>query len=389
MKNSLKHRASPQFPKLYKLLQQGRSFKTPEALLEALGPECVELMQERAADWLEKSPPAGAGLPENLVNELVTCAMRCNYGGQGCLDLHAFVGLVAIAGGVSSRCFAVKGGNPQVPNGLLELAKPDHHLQDTTVRRVRRSTAAQTWELMVERTRSPAEAMKGQGSPPEQGELQAEGPFDLVVIAHPLARSCISFEGLAAEALDKVTDSKEALGHETGFRRCVTHFVNGTLKRGYFEKGSVSGSSNLEGPPMAILTVAECSAPFYSIGLQLPVDVCKESEAQKILDTALRGEPSTFKVFAPDVLTESQLDEIFENRSGKVDVLDWYPYPEYSVPQPLTPFLLDGQKSSLFYLNAIEETAGAMEMSMVSARNAANLVLQFVERQRQESKDSF
>lgn len=321
----------------------------------------------------------GGGLAANIVDELVTGGMRCNYGGQGCETLHALVGLVSIAGGFASRCFAVSGGNYQVPQGLLASARPERLLSGVTARSVRRvpNSREKTWEISVE-LEAPGEAMKGAGSPPSKGQLRTEGPFDLVVVAHPLERSCLKFEDLPAES--PVHNDCKCL---RGFQRCVTHFVRGVLRVGYFMQDGVPCA---EAPVMQVLTVAGSCAPFYSIGLQIPVDIKTESDAQKILDGALHGELSTFKVFAPEPLTEVQLDDMFEKREGHVKVLDWYAYPEYRAQQPLAPFVLDAEEdASLLYLNAIEQAASAMEMSAVSARNAANLVVQFVEQRRGDS----
>lgn len=376
LKSLMRHRAAPNFARLYRFLHQGRAFTTPEALLDALGSECRKLTQVSAAEWLVASSRKGGGLTANIVDELVTGGMRCNYGGQGCETLHALVGLVSIAGGFASRCFAVSGGNYQVPQGLVASARPERLLSGVTARSVRRvpNSRERTWEISVE-PGAPGEAMKGAGSPARKGQLHTEGPFDIVVVAHPLERSCLKFEDIHPES--PVNGACRGL---RGFQRCVTHFVRGVLRAGYFMQDGVSCA---EAPVMQVLTVAGSCAPFYSIGLQIPVDVKTESDAQKILDGALNGELSTFKVFAPEPLTEMQLDDIFEKREGHVKVLDWYAYPEYTARQQLASFLLDGEEdASLLYLNAIEQTASAMEMSAVSARNAANLVVQFVEQRR-------
>ena len=51
--------------------------------------------------------------------------------------------------------------------------------------------------------------------------------------------------------------------------------------------------------------------------------------------------------------------------------------------------MLDGDgNGSLLYLNAIELVASAMEMSVISARNAANLVAKFVDVQALQLSDS-
>jgi len=59
----------------------------------------------------------------------------------------------------------------------------------------------------------------------------------------------------------------------------------------------------------------------------------------------------------------------------------FYAYPTYEVPQKLHPFVLD--TDGLFYINAIEQAASAMEMSMISARNVANLIVRWVDARRQ------
>ena len=100
------------------------------------------------------------------MNELVSTGMRCNYGGQGCEDMHAFCGLVSVAGGLASRCFAIKGGNEQLPQGMLSLARPQTLLLHSTAQAVRGDGAA-GWLVDVEAV--PGEAMKGAGSPAPSG----------------------------------------------------------------------------------------------------------------------------------------------------------------------------------------------------------------------------
>eukprot|EP00927_Polykrikos_kofoidii_P049207 TRINITY_DN43302_c0_g1_i1.p1 TRINITY_DN43302_c0_g1~~TRINITY_DN43302_c0_g1_i1.p1 ORF type:complete len:604 (-),score=87.24 TRINITY_DN43302_c0_g1_i1:271-2082(-) len=391
LKQLMNHKDAPRFPALYRLLREGQAFADPRALLTSLGSSCFALTQEQATKWLTLSPPGGGDLPENLVREIVTGGMRSNYGGQGCDDLHGFVGLVSIAGGFASRCFAIRQGNQQVPQGLLASARPDHLLVGSTARVVRRAASdKKAWEVEVDS--GPNEAMKGTGSLPRRGESRVAGPFDVVVVAHPLERSCVRFEGIKkGSSVGDVNASHLSAGsdHAMSFRRCVTHFVRGVLKRSYFAESDDmavrTSTHGPESPPLMILTVAGSTAPFYSIGLQLPVDVETLHEAKTIVDGALDGKVSVFKVFAPDKLSDAQLDEIFETREGTAVVLDWYAYPGYGVPQTFRPFILDGDEGSLFYLNAIEQVASAMEMSAIGARNVANLVVANVERRRRGS----
>jgi prenylcysteine oxidase/farnesylcysteine lyase len=135
----MKAPAAPQFERLYAALQHGEAYPHPRELLAALGPQCEALTRESTASWLSRpAAEGGGGLSKRVVDELVTGGMRSNYGGQGCESLHAFVGLVSIAGGIASRCFAVRGGNVQIPEGLVALAQPDRLLIGSTARAVRR-----------------------------------------------------------------------------------------------------------------------------------------------------------------------------------------------------------------------------------------------------------
>lgn len=52
---------------------------------------------------------------------------------------------------------------------------------------------------------------------------------------------------------------------------------------------------------------------------------------------------------------------------------EWWAYPKYSPPEvSITNFALDN--GGLFYLNAWEDAASALEMAVISAKNAALLV---------------
>jgi prenylcysteine oxidase/farnesylcysteine lyase len=75
-----------------------------------------------------------------------------------------------------------------------------------------------------------------------------------------------------------------------------------------------------------------------------------------------------FKVFSPEPLTDSQLNEIFEE-IHQIDISDWLAYPEYEgVPKSLPSFILS---PNLYHLNGIEWASSAIEMSLISGRNAA------------------
>ena len=279
MKGIMSHKAVPNFERLYREMYEGRAFSRPEQLLDVLGKDCNELTQHSARQWLRDD--AGGGLSKLVIDELITSGMRANYGGQSCDSLHSFVGLVSIAGGVASRCFAVAGGNQQIPQGLMREARPDHLLQPATAHTLRRSDD-NLWTIQVEELTQERETMKGtelQHTPESTKEL---GPFDIVALCHPLERSCMKVQGAVSPALQanfvKMKTEK--------FRRCCTHFVSGRLNSSFF------------GDPvsMEVLTTENCDSGFYSIGLQLPVDVDDATEAQELVDAALDGQMARFKV---------------------------------------------------------------------------------------------
>lgn len=342
----------PDFKKLYTHLQAGGSWATPQELLRTLtvgfGDGCYDLTQKSAMSWFADPTQE---VPTRLAEELAEGGMRSNYGGQGLDQLHGMVGLVSIAGGLASSCFKILGGNVQVPQGAMAAARATH--VEGTARLVKPGAKQCTFEVFYDQ--STGESMKG--SPREGAEdvgKCSKLKADVVLIAHHLARSPLRIEGIA-----EPVEPKLAWGR---MRRCCTHFLHGRLKPGYFglESNDVSP---------AVLTIGG-NTPFYSIGLQMPVDSSKK-ETKDILAGLLRGEKAVFKIFAPTVLTAEQLSQFFEYDSGSLKVTDWYAYPEYTVPQDLPPFVLaDG----LVYLNAVESVASAMEMSAVAARNAVNIV---------------
>lgn len=133
--------------------------------------------------------------------------------------------------------------------------------------------------------------------------------------------------------------------------------------------------------PAKIFTTADSTTPFYSIGLQVPVNVSSVDKADEIVASAEKGEPQVYKIFAPRPLPEEELDNWFNRSPGTaVQVVDWYAYPQYTVPQSFQPFVLD--QDGVYYINAIEQVASAMEMSLIGARNVANLIEDWVAQRR-------
>ena len=80
--------------------------------------------------------------------------------------------------------------------------------------------------------------------------------------------------------------------------------------------------------------------------------------------------PQVWKVFSQKPLTEQNLNEIFVERKES-KVCDWLAYPSYETNQTLSDFVIS---DNLYHINAIEWSASAMEMSVIGAKNVANLI---------------
>ena len=104
---------------------------------------------------------------------------------------------------------------------------------------------------------------------------------------------------------------------------------------------------------------------LVSISRLSPVDFNPES------DPSL---PAVFKVFSKREFSEPELAKLFTNVSFSHSV-PWLAYPSYSLSDDLSMFeLLPG----LYYQNRIEWAASAMEMSVIAARNVANLAINYI-----------
>lgn len=82
------------------------------------------------------------------------------------------------------------------------------------------------------------------------------------------------------------------------------------------------------------------------------------------------SQKKVWKIFSSDSVSQEELKKVFLSWDSVVEKR-WLAYPSYTPPQRGTPpFILHDH---LYYLNAMERAASAMEMSAVSARNLALL----------------
>ncbi|EQC35229.1 hypothetical protein SDRG_07458 [Saprolegnia diclina VS20] len=225
--------------------------------------------------------------------------------------MSGFGGLVGLAGS-GDDLRAIVGGDYQIPEGLLREANADVYL-NTTITSITPATDG-TFELMTS---------GGSGA-----------TCSAVVIAAPLELSNVALPSQVHIAPRR-------------FQMTYTTFVQGELHSAYFQRPS--------DVPETILTTENTSLPFSSIGLQYRKDGV-----------------SLYKVFSRAPMTPAVLATFFEPRFEIVQTYPWAAYPTFHVPEVFGPFeVLPG----LVYPNAIENAASAMEMSALSGRNAAHLLL--------------
>lgn len=372
-------RSAPDFRGLYAALREGAVFSHPRELLAVLGHGCLRLTERSAENWFMRE----RGLSRPLVTELAAPGMRARYGGQGCSQLHGFIGLLSCNS--LGRCFSILGGNEQLPRLMYEAARP-RGIQGTA-RIVRRVAAANPQDPSFEVAYELSD--KGEPRSPVQYSGEADGllveAFHLVVFAHSLDNSALVFQDccMASGGMEAAGGTGSSAAPILS-RRCVAHFVKGTLNVQQLAPQRFAHDVEAVVPtmcPALVVTSEDSTAPFYSISLELPVDLKSLAAAREMVERAEGGEPHVYKVTGPRPLSTSDLKSWFKNSIClEAKPVEMQPCPQYSVPQVFRPFVLDVE--GVYYINALEQAALSMEMSFIGARNVVNLMLDWVEQRR-------
>lgn len=167
--------------------------------------------------------------------------------------------------------------------------------------------------------------------------------YDMIIIATPLAAN--------TQANIKFLNFPKNFTFPGKYHRTICTIVHGKLNVTYF------GFENEKEAVDEILTVKQ-GLLFNSIGRLNPVDY-KRNE----------GAFDVWKVFSQRPLTKAELNDLFLQQKN-VHIVDWLAYPHYLSEQRTDEFILH---KHLFYINAIEWAASAMEMSVVGAKNVGLL----------------
>ena len=331
------------FSGIYKLQAKGKSYASVPDLLKAMAGnnELYHMTQVTARDYMLGT----LGWSQKVVDELVTAGIAVNYGQNAGVD--AFTAFVSLAGMEDGSLWSVVGGNKLIPEKLLETSKVTMYMEDVvTVTRLAEDKGRPRYSIAT-----------------SEGTIPSD--FDVVIVANPLNISTIKYENFSSPVYTAAAT--------TPYQRTVATFIKGKLDPRFF--GMQAYDRNF---PLSICTVELVDSPFQyrSISVEIPSEV--PASGVQAYEKPLRKDPiRVWKVFSPEPLTEEQKQQLFSEIEGEAAV-DWLAYPQYQPPEHFPPFILD---DGVFYINAIEKAASAMEMSAIGARNASLLAAEYISKE--------
>ncbi|XP_057675807.1 prenylcysteine oxidase 1 [Corythoichthys intestinalis] len=322
------------FMRIYQYQQYGYSFTSVERLLHAMGGDDFLSLMNRT---LEETMRA-EGFPQIFLNHVAAPLTRVTYGQS--VRINSLAGALSLAAADSGH-WAVDGGNKRVCSGLLYHSKS---------------------ELIQARVTNVAFKVRPSKTGPSTSFYEVNyigdtgaghSMYDIVVIATPLhqGKSDISFSGLSPPTASQFPGI---------YHQVFSVLVHGVLNTSYL--GVTRPSS--EFTVSEVLTVDSEDNVMYSLTSLDPVHI-PSGYSRPPASSA-----KVWKVFSPRALSQDDLARMFLSWDS-VSQTPWLAYPTYRPPRrQIPPFILHKR---LYYLSAVEWAASSMEMSAISARNAALL----------------
>ncbi|XP_011643210.1 prenylcysteine oxidase 1-like [Pogonomyrmex barbatus] len=306
------------FVKIYDLQDAGQSFANVTDLLSAMNKDFPNLLQISIRDKL-----LHMGFTENLINELEQATIITNYGQE--VDVHSFVGFISWA--ASGDLWTVKGGNKRVPEHLVYRTKNVNVMRNrvTKIRNLANINNSSRYEVTYTN---------------KDGTDSITSNYDIVIIAAPLTKdqaSQIEFIGFPDNLM---FPGSYQITHVT--------FVKANLNPKYFGLQEI-----LDG----ILSCNPNKTKISTVG------------ALESVDGLVKKNPRVWKIFSRKPVESSLIHDMFSNVIEKKEIA-WKAYPRYSTNLNFNNFKLH---DALYYVNAIEWAASAMEMSAIAGRNVAIL----------------
>ncbi|KAI1301761.1 Prenylcysteine oxidase [Halotydeus destructor] len=325
---SLVKRMLDLFDMIYMLQKSGRSFENVDEMLQTVSVNFPSFANQTLREHLKSQISSN----EKLIDELAQAITLVNYG-QSVDDLHAFVGSVSIAGS-GGGLWSIEGGNELLPKALASHSEAKVLLE----------TAVSKLKLLAN------------GKYELTDSNSNVDTYDMVILAHPLVLSDLKFFNLPKEVTEHIENERS----ERKYHLTVATFIAG--KRTSYEAEKLAQ------------VIVSCNESFFFSRSQLcPLFPTNSSEQAHTKDV--------YKVFSRAILTEEQLNLLFSEISA-IEVIPWMAYPDYDAKNNLGRSFTKDRfvlHTGLFYNNAIEWAASAIEMSLISAQNTALLVKKYVQ----------
>ncbi|KAL7061768.1 hypothetical protein AAHC03_01625 [Spirometra sp. Aus1] len=314
------------FAKIYDQQDEGKCFGTPADLLTSLSADFLRMTGVTFGNWLENI----IGLRRRFCEEIAYGTVSLCYGQN--LNLHAFAGMLASAGG-GATLYSLLDGNEQLPRLLLRSAL--------------RSNPADSPRFFVNadvKTLSPGKSRRFRLEYTTESDPKVKSAeFDYVVLAHPLNQgaSISAPKGLLPPPSEyKTVDSTlicgelapeqfgfpsdESFEHLKGFSILPT-------KRGFEDDRNTLFNALMKVRSVAVEEIEDDGAPCCWVSYSLP-DRCLEP-GQDMSSTYFKKGPNPSKTMGKFILSPG-----------------------------------------LIYANALERAACCMEIAIISARNAALII---------------
>lgn len=309
-----------------------QAFEQVDELLAAVSPYLLNLTKKSYIDVLENE----FGFSSAFVHEIAQAITLVNYGQS--VRIPGFVGLVSFAGS-GSELWSVEGGNKQIPIHLAHHSKARIQL-NTKVDSITYLSNHQ-FKLNYINLDQQLDELKYHSS-----------VYDYVILAAPMITGTeIRFENFTSRnyLLNGIFDKYQM--HQT-----VATFVKGTTLKSYSDKAVLSCDIDKDG------------SFFTSFSPLTPINITEQD-----IESYLKNGPNStvYKLFSNSQLKTHDLYTFFDDIEEVREVI-WHAYPEYNrVNLPFPPFKI---RAGMYYLNAIEWAASAIEMSLIGGKNVALLV---------------
>eukprot|EP01084_Bolivina_argentea_P285442 489501_1 len=329
------------FMSVYDNFEKGETYTTGDELWGALG--LLELTKMNISQAL--------GGDSSLVDEFVAGINGANYN-QG-NHINGLAGMISLCPAVTGDTFGVVGGNKQIASSLLKSSRANvkYGVKVTSVVKLND-------EEKLSRSGAPNSPRYALYAGDKRIDDQE---YDAVVLAAPLSQAGISFY------LNGTGRTVPQIAKQM-FQTTHTTLVVGNVKSEAF------GLRADEPVPSAILLTKD--------GRE------KEMWSKMSIEKVLENGRTLYKLFSSNELPSGALDVIFgKGEYSVVKHKKWeaaypklYPLATWSscgsttMSPPCYPILPFSGHDSIFYLNAIEMAVSAIEISMISAKNAALLL---------------